>query len=137
MAWSSLICPAAIDAAYCHAIEAVRLWVEDAFEDGEKLPRPRSLMELAADREVRRALAAPDLPKRTKQTGGRRAEGKSSISGRNACEGAQPASPDVFDRRGHGGERHLHLSTEQVIQCKGNAAIGLERSGKTTAATMA
>ena len=58
MAWSSLICPAAIDAAYCHAIEAVRLWVEDAFEDGEKLPRPRSLMELAADREVRRALAA-------------------------------------------------------------------------------
>jgi predicted RNase H-like HicB family nuclease len=47
-----------IDAAYRHAIEAVRLWVEDTLEDGEKLPRPRSLMELAADREVRRALAA-------------------------------------------------------------------------------
>ena len=63
MAWSSLICPVAsagktIDAAYRHAIEAVQLWVEDALEDGEKLPRSRPLMELAADREVRRALAA-------------------------------------------------------------------------------
>ena len=63
MVWSSLICPVAsagktIDAAYRHAIEAVQLWVEDALEDGEKLPRSRPLMELAADREVRRALAA-------------------------------------------------------------------------------
>jgi predicted RNase H-like HicB family nuclease len=44
------------DAAYRNAIEAVRLWVEDALEDGEKLPRARSLMEVLADREVRRAL---------------------------------------------------------------------------------
>jgi len=50
-------CTSAIDAAYRNAVEAVRLWVEDALEDGERLPRPRSLMELAADREVRRALA--------------------------------------------------------------------------------
>ena len=41
-----------VDAAYHNAIEAVQLWVEA----GGKLPRPRSLMELAADREVRRAL---------------------------------------------------------------------------------
>src|SRR5215831_2514129 len=45
------------DAAYRHAIESVQLWVEDALEDGEKLPRSRSLMELAADREVRRAFS--------------------------------------------------------------------------------
>src|SRR5262249_34793018 len=32
-------------------------------------------------------------------------------------EGAQLAGSDEFDRRGHGGERHLHLSAEQVIQC--------------------
>src|SRR5215831_14207026 len=41
-----------VDAAYHNAIEAVQLWVEA----GGTLPRPRSLMELAADREVRRAL---------------------------------------------------------------------------------
>ena len=46
------------DASYRNAIEAVRLWVEDALEDDEKLPRPRSLMELLADRQVRRAIAA-------------------------------------------------------------------------------
>jgi predicted RNase H-like HicB family nuclease len=45
------------DAAYRNAIEAVRLWVEDALEAGEKLPAARSLMELLADRDVRRALA--------------------------------------------------------------------------------
>src|SRR5260370_5430660 len=38
-------------------------------------------------------------------------------------EGTQRARPDVLDRRGHGGERHLHLSAEQVTQCKGDAAI--------------
>jgi len=38
--------------------------------------------------------------------------------------GRSPAcQPDVLDRRGHGGERHLHLSAEQVIQCKGDAAV--------------
>ena len=46
------------DASYRNAIEAVRLWVDDALEDDEKLPRPRSLMELLADRQVRRAIAA-------------------------------------------------------------------------------
>jgi predicted RNase H-like HicB family nuclease len=45
------------DAAYRNAIEAIRLWIEDALEDGEKLPRPRSQLELLADRDVRRALA--------------------------------------------------------------------------------
>ena len=47
-----------LDAAYRNAIEAVRLWVEDALEDGEEIPQPRSMASLAADREVRRALTA-------------------------------------------------------------------------------
>jgi predicted RNase H-like HicB family nuclease len=46
-----------VDAAYRNAIEAVRLWVEDALEDGEKLPHPRSLFEVMADGDVRRALS--------------------------------------------------------------------------------
>jgi predicted RNase H-like HicB family nuclease len=46
------------DAAYRNAIEAVRLWIEDAREAGEKIPRPRAPEELRADRNVRRALAA-------------------------------------------------------------------------------
>jgi predicted RNase H-like HicB family nuclease len=46
------------DAAYRNAIAAVRLWVEDALQDGEKLPRPHSLFDLMADGEVRRALTA-------------------------------------------------------------------------------
>jgi len=46
------------DAAYRNAIAAVRLWVEDALADGETLPRARSLAELLADRQIRRALAA-------------------------------------------------------------------------------
>jgi predicted RNase H-like HicB family nuclease len=45
-----------VDAAYRNAIEAVRLWVGDALKDGEKIPRPRSLEKLIADRDVRRAL---------------------------------------------------------------------------------
>ena len=31
----------------------MRLWVEDALEDGEKIPQPRSLAEVVADRAVR------------------------------------------------------------------------------------
>ena len=46
-----------LDAAYRNAIEAVRLWVEDALEDGEKIPHARSMADLAGDNEVRRALA--------------------------------------------------------------------------------
>ena len=48
------------------------------------------------------------------------------FSARHGChrERAQPTSPDVFDRRRRRGERHLHLSVEQVIQCRGDAAIG-------------
>lgn len=45
-----------VDAAYSNAVEAVRLWVEDALEDGERLPHPRSLIELTADNEIRGAL---------------------------------------------------------------------------------
>jgi predicted RNase H-like HicB family nuclease len=47
-----------MDAAYRNAIEAVRLWVEDALEDGEKLPRSRSLLRFLVDPDIRRALAA-------------------------------------------------------------------------------
>ena len=46
------------DAAYRNAIEAVRLWIEDAREAGEKIPRPRAPEELRVDRKVCRALAA-------------------------------------------------------------------------------
>ena len=45
------------DQAYRNAIEAVRLWVEDAEADGEKLPRPRTLEALRADPEIAAALA--------------------------------------------------------------------------------
>jgi predicted RNase H-like HicB family nuclease len=42
---------------YRNAIEAVRLWVEDAEADGEKLPRPHSLDAFKADSEIAAALA--------------------------------------------------------------------------------
>jgi predicted RNase H-like HicB family nuclease len=45
-----------IDAAYRNAVEAVRLWVDDALEDGETIPRPRSLPEVMIDDEIRGAL---------------------------------------------------------------------------------
>jgi predicted RNase H-like HicB family nuclease len=47
-----------IDQAYQNAIEAVRLWVEDAEASGEKLPRQRTLEALRADSDVATALAA-------------------------------------------------------------------------------
>jgi predicted RNase H-like HicB family nuclease len=46
-----------IDRAYRNAVEAVQLWVKDALADGEKLPRPRSVEELRADKEIAAALA--------------------------------------------------------------------------------
>jgi predicted RNase H-like HicB family nuclease len=46
-----------IDQAYRNAIEAVRLWVEDAEGSGEKLPRQRTLEALRADPGVAAALA--------------------------------------------------------------------------------
>jgi predicted RNase H-like HicB family nuclease len=49
-----------IDRAYRNATEAVRLWVEDAEADGEKLPPPRPLEALRADPEVAAALANGD-----------------------------------------------------------------------------
>ena len=46
-----------IDDALRNAVEAVRLWVEDAVDDGEALPPPRSVETLRADPEVAAALA--------------------------------------------------------------------------------
>src|SRR5664280_2466068 len=46
------------DEALRTAVEAVRLWVEDAIDDGEALPRPRSVEALRADPEIAAALAA-------------------------------------------------------------------------------
>jgi predicted RNase H-like HicB family nuclease len=46
-----------VDQAYRNAIEAVRLWVEDARASGEKLPRQRTLEALRADPDVAAALA--------------------------------------------------------------------------------
>ena len=45
------------DEALRNAVEAVRLWVEDAIDDGEALPPPRSVEALRADPEVAAALA--------------------------------------------------------------------------------
>lgn len=41
-----------------HAIEAVRLWAEDAIADGEELPAPRSAEALRADPKIAAAIAA-------------------------------------------------------------------------------
>jgi predicted RNase H-like HicB family nuclease len=46
-----------VDEAYSNAVEAVRLWVEDAEADGEKLPRSRSVEAIRADPEIAAALA--------------------------------------------------------------------------------
>ena len=46
-----------MDQAYRNAIEAVRLWVEDAKASGERLPRPRTLEALRGDPDVAAALA--------------------------------------------------------------------------------
>ena len=45
------------DEALRNAVEAVRLWVEDAIDDGEALPPLRSVEALRADSEVAAALA--------------------------------------------------------------------------------
>jgi predicted RNase H-like HicB family nuclease len=45
------------DEALRNAIEAVRLWAEDARADGEKLPRPRSIEALRRDPVVAEAIA--------------------------------------------------------------------------------
>jgi predicted RNase H-like HicB family nuclease len=44
------------DEALRNAVEAVRLWVEDAIDDGEVLPAPRSVEALRADPEIAAAL---------------------------------------------------------------------------------
>jgi predicted RNase H-like HicB family nuclease len=45
------------DEALRNAVEAVRLWVEDAIDDGEALPPPRSIEALRADPEIAAALS--------------------------------------------------------------------------------
>jgi predicted RNase H-like HicB family nuclease len=40
-----------------NAIEAVRLWTEDAIADGDPIPRPRSYDDIVEDRKVKAALA--------------------------------------------------------------------------------
>ena len=45
------------DEALRNAVEALRLWVEDAIADGEKLPKPRSVEELRADPYIAEAIA--------------------------------------------------------------------------------
>jgi predicted RNase H-like HicB family nuclease len=47
-----------MDEALRNAVEAVRLWAEDARADGERLPKPRSLETLRNDPEFRAALRA-------------------------------------------------------------------------------
>jgi predicted RNase H-like HicB family nuclease len=48
---------ATTDLALRRAVEAVRLWAEDAIADGEKLPKPRSAEAVRRDPEVAAALA--------------------------------------------------------------------------------
>src|ERR1039458_8572274 len=45
------------DEALRNAVEAVRLWAEDAIDDGEALPPPRSVEALRADTAIAAALA--------------------------------------------------------------------------------
>jgi len=45
------------DEALRNAVEAVRLWVEDAIDDGEALPPPRSVEALRGDPEIAAALS--------------------------------------------------------------------------------
>jgi len=45
------------DEALRNAVEAVRLWAEDAIADGEELPRPRSAESLRADPAVAAAIS--------------------------------------------------------------------------------
>jgi predicted RNase H-like HicB family nuclease len=45
------------DEALRNAVEAVRLWAEDAVADGEELPQPRSAETLRADPEIAEAIA--------------------------------------------------------------------------------
>jgi len=47
---------ATTDEALHNTVEAVRLWVEDAIDDGETLPTPRSVETLRADPEIAAAL---------------------------------------------------------------------------------
>jgi len=44
------------DEALRNAVEAVRLWAEDAIADGEALPQPRSVEMLRADRAIADAI---------------------------------------------------------------------------------
>ncbi len=48
---------ATTDEALRNAIEAVRLWAEDAIADGEELPAPRSVEAVRSDTEVAASLA--------------------------------------------------------------------------------
>ncbi|HEY4942814.1 MAG TPA: type II toxin-antitoxin system HicB family antitoxin [Rhizomicrobium sp.] len=45
------------DEALRNASEAIRLWVEDALADGEKIPKPRTAEQLRKDKSVAAALA--------------------------------------------------------------------------------
>jgi predicted RNase H-like HicB family nuclease len=45
------------DEALRNAMEAIRLWAEDAIAEGEELPAPRSVERLRADPEVAQAVA--------------------------------------------------------------------------------
>ena len=45
------------DEALRNAVEAVRLWAEDAIAEGEALPQPRSAETLRADPEIAKAIA--------------------------------------------------------------------------------
>jgi len=44
------------DEALCNAVDAARMWAEDARAQGEALPKPRPIETLRQDREVARAI---------------------------------------------------------------------------------
>jgi predicted RNase H-like HicB family nuclease len=46
-----------VDAALRNAVEAVTLWIEDARDEGEKIPKPRSAEKLRHEPEIAAALA--------------------------------------------------------------------------------
>ena|SRR5438270_4415447 len=48
---------ATTDEAMKNAVEAVRIWIEDAHADGDNIPKPRSMERLRRDKQVAPALA--------------------------------------------------------------------------------
>ena len=93
------------DEALRNAVEAVRLWVEDAIDAGEALPPPRSAEALRADPEIAAALAegaalaiVPLLLDAREHFGSRQAEGLKALLAAAPLEGLDLSRKRDFGR---------------------------------------